>query len=77
MVEGMGEVVTDGVAIKRLIELVNTKYSTQYSVEFLDPSVNATVRVQPRSVFGLVQEDFCGSPTRWTFARDAPRVPPT
>ncbi len=68
VVDGTAEVVTDVVAITTLTELVNRKYSTQYSVDFLDPSVNATVRVQPRSIFGLVQEDFSGSPTRWTFA---------
>jgi hypothetical protein len=68
VMEGAGGVVTDIVAITRVIELVNTKYSTQYSVDFLDPAVAATVRVQPHSVFGLLQQDFGGSPTRWTFA---------
>ena len=68
VMEGTGEVVTDVAAITRVIELVNTKYAIQYSVDFLDPAVAATVRVQPRSVFGLLQQDFEGSPTRWTFA---------
>jgi hypothetical protein len=41
---------------------------TDYGVDFLDPSVNATFRVAPSWVFGLTEDDFTGSPTRWTFA---------
>ena len=67
VVEGVAETVTDGLALARTIELINRKYSTDYSVEFLNPAVNATVRVRPRWAFGLVQEDFAGSPTRWRF----------
>ena len=67
IVEGTAEIVTDPRALARTIELVNAKYSTAYTVDFLDPAVNATVRVRPRWGFGLVQEDFSGSPTRWRF----------
>ena len=67
VVEGAAETVTDGMSLARTIELINRKYSTDYPVEFLDPAVNATVRVRPRWAFGLVQEDFAGSPTRWRF----------
>ena len=65
VVEGTAEIVTDPDACARMISLVNTKYATAYTVDFLDPAVNATVRVRPHWAFGLVQDDFSGSPTRW------------
>jgi general stress protein 26 len=67
VIEGTGQIVVDEADIGRLVQSVNAKYSTDYSPDFLDPSLNATVRVQPSSVFGLLQDDFSGSPTRWTF----------
>jgi len=67
VVEGVAESVTDPALLTRTIGLINGKYSTEYTVDFLDPAVNATVRVRPRWAFGLVQEDFAGSPTRWRF----------
>jgi PPOX class probable F420-dependent enzyme len=67
VLEGTAEIVTDTAVLARTIALVNAKYSTAYSVDFLDPAVNATVRVRPTLGFGLVQEDFSGSPTRWRF----------
>ena len=69
VLEGAAEIVTDLEAIATVLELVNRKYETRYQLEFLDPAVNATIRVDPRWSFGLVQEDFGGSPTRWTFDR--------
>jgi hypothetical protein len=35
---------------------------------FLDPTVNATIRVQPSWAFGIAHDDFTVSPTRWEFA---------
>ena len=67
VLEGTAEIVTDPAVLTRTIELINAKYSTAYAVDFLDPAVNATLRVRPRSGFGLLQEDFSGSPTRWRF----------
>jgi PPOX class probable F420-dependent enzyme len=67
VIEGTAEVVTDMKAIKDFLDWTNEKYETSYSVEFLDPAVNATVAVRPRWVFGLRQDDFSGSPTRWVF----------
>jgi len=69
VVEGVAEIITDTDAIARVIALVNVKYSTEYSVEFLDPAVNATIRLRPHWAFGLVHEDFSGSPTRWDFRK--------
>lgn len=65
--EGTAEIVADADALVTVITLVNAKYSTDYTVDFIDPAVNATVRVQPKWAFGLVQDDFSGSPTRWSF----------
>jgi Pyridoxamine 5'-phosphate oxidase len=65
VVEGTAVRVVDLGARSRFIGLTNDKYGTDYSVEFLDPGVNATFRVTPALAFGLVEADFTGSPTRW------------
>ncbi len=67
IVDGSAKIITELEARSRLIGLVNDKYATDYSVEMLDPSASATVRVSPHGVFALMQDDFSGSPTRWTF----------
>jgi general stress protein 26 len=67
VVEGMAEIVREVGSLARFIGLTNTKYETDYGVDFLDPDVNATVRVTPTWVFALSEDDFEGSPTRWTF----------
>ena len=67
VLEGTAEIVRAAPALARIVGLMNAKYSTDYSVDFLDPAVNATVGVRPRLGFGLVQDDFSGSPTRWRF----------
>ena len=48
-------------------DAVNAKYDTDYSVDFYDPSINGVFRVEPVSAFGVTEDDFTGSPTRWTF----------
>ncbi|GAA0676906.1 pyridoxamine 5'-phosphate oxidase family protein [Kitasatospora atroaurantiaca] len=72
VLEGRAEVVTDPAGIAGFLDELNRKYRTNYAVDFLDPAVNSTFRVQPVTAFGLVQGDFTGSPTRWTFP---PRPP--
>jgi hypothetical protein len=69
VVEGTAEVVTDHDALVRFIALENEKYETDFGVEFLDPSANATFRVSPSWAFSLTEDDFEGSPTRWVFDR--------
>jgi hypothetical protein len=64
----VGEIIRDPESIARVIALMNAKYETDYAVEFLDPAVNATVRVRPTRTFGLTEGDFTGSPTRWAFS---------
>jgi hypothetical protein len=67
VMEGEGAVVTDLDAIAAFLRLANEKYSTELSMDFLDPARNATVRVRPRWALGLRENDFTGSPTRWEF----------
>ena len=69
VLEGVARVVTDHDALARFIALENEKYGTDYGVDFLDPVVNATFRVEPSWVFTLTEDDFTGSPTRWVFGR--------
>lgn len=65
VLEGRAEIVTAAGDLGRVVGLMNDKYATAYTVDFLDPAVNATVRVRPHWAFGLVHDDFTGSPTRW------------
>jgi PPOX class probable F420-dependent enzyme len=67
VLEGLAVVVTEPTALARMLALENAKYDTDYSIDLLDPAVNATVRVRPQRAFGLTGQDFAGSPTRWTF----------
>lgn len=69
VVEGVAETITDPATLVRTIEAMNTKYASTLTVDFLDPAVNATVRVRPRWAFGLLHDDFTGSPTCWRWAR--------
>jgi hypothetical protein len=50
-----------------MLALENTKYSTNYGIEMLDPALNASFRVRPVWAFGIQAGDFTGSPTRWEF----------
>ncbi len=67
VVNGLVERVTTAAHLEEFIDRVNQKYSTQYTVDFMDPSINACFRLAPTWVFGLDEADFSGSPTRWLF----------
>jgi Pyridoxamine 5'-phosphate oxidase len=67
LLEGVAELITDPGALATMLALENAKYETDYSIDLLDPAVNASFRVRPRWVFGLAEGDFTGSPTRWGF----------
>ena len=67
VVEGVAEQVTDPVGIEAFVGAVNAKYGGGVSGEFLDPAVNGTFAVTMVSVFAISEDDFAGSPTRWTF----------
>ncbi len=65
VVEGQVERVRDAAAIRAFTDAVNTKYETEYPVDFF--TENACFRLQPTRAFGLTEADFTGSPTRWDF----------
>jgi PPOX class probable F420-dependent enzyme len=67
VIEGVAEVVREPRAIAELVWRLNDKYSSEFTVAFLDPDVNATFRVRPNWVFGLNDKEFTESPTRWEF----------
>jgi PPOX class probable F420-dependent enzyme len=67
VVEGVAELVRDLGAIEEMIALVNQKYSSDITLEFMDPQVNAMFRIRPRWVFSLNDKEFTDSPTRWEF----------
>ncbi|MFI9451316.1 hypothetical protein [Amycolatopsis sp. NPDC052450] len=46
---------------------MNGKHKTTYGMDMLDPASNASIRVRPRKVFGMLEKDFSGSPARWVF----------
>ena len=65
VLEGTADLVVDLELRQGFIDATNTKYETSYTVDFLDPAVNGTYRFTPEWAFGLVEDDFEGSPTRW------------
>jgi nitroimidazol reductase NimA-like FMN-containing flavoprotein (pyridoxamine 5'-phosphate oxidase superfamily) len=67
VVEGTAEIVDNRALLAIFLNRINLKYSTNYTLDFLDPEVNVCVKVKPQRVFGLEQENFTGSPTRWDF----------
>jgi len=67
VVEGVAALVTDPKTLARVLAWENAKYETDYSIDMLDPALNACFRVTPTWAFGIEQGDFTGSPTRWEF----------
>ena len=67
VVEGVAEVHQDTPTIQRFLDALNAKYETDYGLDFQDPDVNATIRVVTQTAFGLDEDDFTGTPTRWRF----------
>jgi general stress protein 26 len=65
VLEGIAELITDPSDLATMLALENSKYSTDFGIDTLDPAVNASFRIRPRWVFGLKDGDFTGSPTRW------------
>jgi len=68
VIEGTAELVTETAELESMLALENTKYRTDYGMELMDPEVNSVFRVKPSWGFGLREEDFTGSPTRWSFS---------
>ena len=67
VLNGEGEIRTLAGELAQVLELLNAKYATGYGLDFLDPAVNATIRVRTQWAFGVDADDFTGSPTRWKF----------
>jgi general stress protein 26 len=67
VVSGLAQIVVDMPLIATFLELTNRKYASEIGIDFLDPAVNATVRLRPEWAFALRHDDFSGSPTRWEF----------
>jgi nitroimidazol reductase NimA-like FMN-containing flavoprotein (pyridoxamine 5'-phosphate oxidase superfamily) len=67
VLEGTAELIASPEGLETLLRLENEKYGTDYGIEMLDPEANSTFRVLPTWGFGLRQDDFQGSPTRWSF----------
>lgn len=68
VVEGTARVVVLPAQIAAFAAASNAKYDMDIPVSFYDPAVNGTYALHPSWAFGLRQEDFSGSPTRWRFA---------
>ncbi|HEX6820180.1 MAG TPA: pyridoxamine 5'-phosphate oxidase family protein [Ktedonobacterales bacterium] len=67
VLEGIAELVSNLETLREMLRQENAKYHTDYTMELMDPAVNSAFRVSPRRAFGLREDDFTGSPTRWTF----------
>jgi PPOX class probable F420-dependent enzyme len=70
VVQGTVTRVSDPAGNTLFAALLNAKYETDYSLDFF--LSNASFRLRPAWAFGLVQDDFAGSPTRWEFEPDSP-----
>ena len=68
IVEGDAIVVTDTHQLRSALDLENRKYGTDYGDEMIDTAHNTWFRLRPVLVFSLDENDFTGSPTRWSFA---------
>jgi hypothetical protein len=51
----------------------DTKYETNYGVEFFGDPNNACFRIDVAVAIGISGQDFTGSPTKWVFSRRAER----
>jgi hypothetical protein len=67
VLEGSVRIDTENAALLGFLDAVNAKYATSYGPELVDPTTNATIEITPRWVFGLTEDDFGGSPTKWTW----------
>ena len=68
IVEGDATEVHDEAALRAALDLENRKYGTDYGDEMIDTASNSWFRLDPIWVFSLDEDDFTGSPTRWSFA---------
>jgi PPOX class probable F420-dependent enzyme len=67
VLDGRAERVVGADGIAAFVGAANAKYGGLLTTEFLDPEVNGTYAVRPERVIAISEDDFTGSPTRWTF----------
>src|SRR5579862_411508 len=67
VIEGVAGLILDEEARRSMVAAMNRKYESDIPDEFLAPEVNCLFAVTPIKAFGLLHDDFNGSPTRWTF----------
>lgn len=67
VVEGRARQRTEPETIRTFLAAINAEYDSNLSEDFLDPKVNGVFEVRPTWVFGLDDEAFETSPTRWSF----------
>lgn len=75
IIEGDAVAITDDLMLRSALELENRKYGTDYGTEMIDTATNSWFRLRPMWVFSLDEDDFTGSPTRWSFPQ--PDAPPS
>lgn len=68
VLEGDAFVVDDPEQLRQALDLENRKYGTDYGAEMIDPDHNTWFALEPEWAFALDEDDFTGSPTRWSFA---------
>ena len=52
------------------LDLENHKYDTAYGAEMIDTEHNTWFELRPLWAFAVDENDFTGSPTRWSFAQE-------
>jgi hypothetical protein len=67
VLEGLAELRIGADDRRAFLDAMNTKYSVDYGLDFLDGVANVLFQVVPHTAFGILHDDFTGSPTRWTF----------
>jgi PPOX class probable F420-dependent enzyme len=65
MLNGTAALVEGRDAIRPFAEAAGAKYGGDVTLDFL--AANSTFRVAPTVVIALTEDDFGGSPTRWSF----------
>lgn len=68
VLEGDAVWVTDEHQLRDALALENRKYGTDYGADMIDVESNSWFRLRPVWAFSLDEDDFTGSPTRWSFA---------
>jgi hypothetical protein len=69
IVEGEAARVLERHSIAAFAVWCDTKYATDYGIEFFGDPNNACFRIEVISALGISGQDFTGSPTRWVFSR--------